>query len=552
MPNSIGKGNAADVAQLIYQCGVSVDMNYSPSASGATVLTADDPKASAQIAFVKYFGYNPKTIQGVQRASYSEAAWILLLENELNEGRPLEYAGYDSTYGGHTWVCDGYETNGNSTTFDMNWGWGGYDDGFYAVDNLSADGYNFSSGDAALIGILPLTLYANNAGIQTIVSPAPPGVPGSGTSSCSDNVSPVISLTNFGDSTLKSCRISYSIDGGTPVNINWSGSLVSAQSVNVSLAPFSTSPGKHVIICYSSMPNGVQDSYFYNDTIKLTFYNNSIGSAVPIVEGFEESTALPSGWSVYSPGNDVAWQVVNNIAYSGSNCVGINNCSGDGSANMTNKTYFLYTTAYDFSASSTATIQFDVSYAEYSTKKKAYTDSLIVLYSVDCGSNWNRLYHKGGLDLETVSTLGTNNTCWYPTLPSEWRKETINSTALAGNKSVQFAFEDISDWGEWIYIDNINITGTPTGIMNYHANSGLSVYPNPTSINSVTVNGTNHNGNVHFILFDVAGREIKAGDIAVDGDGFKGTVFVNDLPSAMYFLKVYDEQNTWMNKLIVQ
>ena len=50
-----------------------------------------------------------------------------MLKNELDNGRPVQYRGQDKE-GGHTWVCDGYDEN---DYFHMNWGWGGYCDGFY-------------------------------------------------------------------------------------------------------------------------------------------------------------------------------------------------------------------------------------------------------------------------------------------------------------------------------------------------------------------------------------------------------------------------------------
>jgi hypothetical protein len=93
-------------------------------------------------------------MQGVREANYSTAAWISLIESELQAGRPVQYEGIDTNEGGHTWVCDGYDAN---DFLHMNWGWGGFDNGYFSVASLSADGYNFSSDEAALIGIQPMS-----------------------------------------------------------------------------------------------------------------------------------------------------------------------------------------------------------------------------------------------------------------------------------------------------------------------------------------------------------------------------------------------------------
>lgn len=149
MPDQVTSTNH-EVAKLMYDCGVSVDMDYSPSGSGAFVVGR---APSAQNSYVKYFNYNSSTIKGDMQSNYSESAWVSLIENELNNKRPVQYEGTDSINGGHSWVCDGYNISGE---FHMNWGWSGQDDGYYSPTNLNPDGYNFSEEDVgAIIGIEP-------------------------------------------------------------------------------------------------------------------------------------------------------------------------------------------------------------------------------------------------------------------------------------------------------------------------------------------------------------------------------------------------------------
>ena len=155
MPNSIGGANPA-IATLMSHCGISVDMDYSPSGSGAWVITSDNP-ISAQNSYTTYFKYDPTTIQGLMRNYYTDPNWIALLEGELNIGRPVQYAGYETNGEGHTWVVDGYDASNN---FHMNWGWGGSDNGYYALGLLNPNPFDFSLGHEALVGIRPLP-YAN-------------------------------------------------------------------------------------------------------------------------------------------------------------------------------------------------------------------------------------------------------------------------------------------------------------------------------------------------------------------------------------------------------
>ncbi len=156
MPNAVNSTNNA-VATLMYHCGVSVEMSYSPQVSGAWVVAQDDP-VCAENALKDYFGYTPE-LQGVKRDNgYSTAQWTNLVKGELDAGRPVLYAGYGSG-GGHAFVCDGYN---NSNYFHFNWGWGGYYDGYFLIDALNPGGTGtgggtggYNSGHQALIGVQP-------------------------------------------------------------------------------------------------------------------------------------------------------------------------------------------------------------------------------------------------------------------------------------------------------------------------------------------------------------------------------------------------------------
>lgn len=164
MPLSVTSSNN-DVATIMSHCGISVEMDYSPNGSFAAVLEYSPGAASAQHSFVSFFGYDPNTIQGVEKVNYTDAQWLNLLKNDLNLGRPIQYAAYETGgQGGHTWVCDGYDAYQN---FHMNWGWGGMDDGYFLITSLNPGGYtNYTEGHEALIGIQPFV--QNTTGISSL------------------------------------------------------------------------------------------------------------------------------------------------------------------------------------------------------------------------------------------------------------------------------------------------------------------------------------------------------------------------------------------------
>ncbi len=153
------------VATLMYHVGVAVEMDYSVSGSGANNYSINN-EASSEYALQYYFKYS-SDIRSVFRDAYSDNAWSALLRAELDASRPILYSGRSSD-GGHSFVCDGYDNNGQ---FHFNWGWGGYCDGYFTMGSLnpsvggiggnSSGTYNVQN--VATIGIHPNDDWSSTA-----------------------------------------------------------------------------------------------------------------------------------------------------------------------------------------------------------------------------------------------------------------------------------------------------------------------------------------------------------------------------------------------------
>ena len=142
------------VATLLYHCGVAVEMNYNSDGKGTSgaLILASSRCASSEAALKNYFGYS-STIAGKMSSSMSASAWNSMLKTELENKRPVLYAGYNPNgRGGHAFVCDGYDSDDK---FHFNWGWGGQANGFFSLTALTPSGHNYSSGQQAVIGIKP-------------------------------------------------------------------------------------------------------------------------------------------------------------------------------------------------------------------------------------------------------------------------------------------------------------------------------------------------------------------------------------------------------------
>ena len=122
------------VALLMKDCGVSLNMNYGP-VSGASIY-------SYTPAFKNYFRYSSRT---VNRSGCETAEFTKIITDELQEGRPIIYCGTGEN-GGHAFVVDGYDTN---YFLHVNWGWGGYSDGYFDMNYMDPTGLGIGGGSGA-------------------------------------------------------------------------------------------------------------------------------------------------------------------------------------------------------------------------------------------------------------------------------------------------------------------------------------------------------------------------------------------------------------------
>lgn len=146
-------------AQLVYHCGVAVEMGYGVDGSSAYVVSGGDNLwPCAENALRDYFRFKP-SLHSIFEDNMSPAQWLDSMKREFQAGRPVVFAGFQSS-GGHAFVLDGYDA------FDrvhVNWGWGGMGDGYFTLSPLPM----YSAGAQAIVGIVPEgILYSNKKSFE--------------------------------------------------------------------------------------------------------------------------------------------------------------------------------------------------------------------------------------------------------------------------------------------------------------------------------------------------------------------------------------------------
>ena len=137
------------VARLMSDLGVAVEMQYNKDGSGAYI-------GNLVTALQKYYGYS-KLSHLMAIEDVGAEAWNVKLRAEIDANRPVLYAASDPARGGHAFVIDGYKDE----SFSVNWGWGGYCNGFYQIGALNPEsagkptGDKYNVGQSAVFGMQP-------------------------------------------------------------------------------------------------------------------------------------------------------------------------------------------------------------------------------------------------------------------------------------------------------------------------------------------------------------------------------------------------------------
>ncbi|MNK01893.1 Pregnancy-associated plasma protein-A [compost metagenome] len=295
---------------------------------------------------------------------------------------------------------------------------------------------------------------------------------GSGTSLCALDFSASQStLCAAGTITFSSspatgiATYSWSFPGGTPATSTAANPTVT----------YATPGTYNANLTVTSSSNGA--SYSKSKT-NYVLVNPNTTVSLPISEGFASTTFPPSGWEIVNPNNNATWTRSTTVGVSptAGNSLRFNNLSNNDSQNDE-----MRLPKADLEMYSSAQLTFDIAYAPYNASRY---DGLEILVSTNCGGSFTSVYSKSNT---TLATANATTSTFIPN-DSQWRSETVDLSSFAGSGSVWIVFKNIAGNGNNLYIDNINVTGTTTGLsVNQNELNLVSVYPNP-STGLVTIN----------------------------------------------------------------
>lgn len=379
------------------------------------------------------------------------------------------------------------------------------------------------------------TQQALDAGIISIVSPVG--------NVCATTFAPIVTLRNFGSTTLTSVTITYQVDGNPASNYNWTGSLASGGQTNVTLPNITTTAGTHTLTMCTNAPNSGTDGNTGNDCTTGIISVSTGGTPLPYVQGFESTTFVPTGWTLYNPDNSITWERTTAASKTGVASAWIDNWNYLGGNGQQDEMILM---PLNLSSVLNPQLTFEVAYV-YWTVPYQYSDTLEILISTDCGVTWTTIYQKWGNQLMTATPLSSNSVGWVPN-NTEWRKETVSLSTYQSATNAIFKFRNVTDYEDNLYIDDINIDNQ-SGISEIDLGSLVNIYPNPSS-GSVNVSvSLPSEDDISIIVYDVLGKLLLN-----SRDRSKGGIYTMNLSgfdAGVYFIEIKAGNNTVTRKIIL-
>ncbi len=426
------------------------------------------------------------------------------------------------------------------------------------MDYVNDDCYNmFSEGQKAIItatfnteriGIttsqacISPSLFAYDIGIDEVLHPL--------SFSCSGAFTPTMLVRNVGTELLTDFTIGYQIDNAVQQFTNWSGSLEQNKLTHVSIPAITLADGSYQLTITLFSPNGQQDENFTNDQriINFTVADQLVDSDPYLLqEGFQDQFP-PVNWTTDNAQNDRDWE-----QYIGQGGFGSSGRSArfDNYTTTTNfdpsgRTDRLITPVLSFTPVGgnevAPLLEFSIAYARRNTIKN---DSLRISYTFDCGTTWKRIWAAGADELATASATANE---FIPTA-SDWKTYKLELRSLIAQDRVQLRFENISDGGNALYIDDVNIRNIGVGIAGNGAELNVQLYPNP-STGQFTVDLPNSEAAL-VKLRTLTGQEITEGVFLARSGNSINVKTANLLPGIYLVEVIQDDARAWQ-KVIIQ
>lgn len=356
---------------------------------------------------------------------------------------------------------------------------------------------------------------------------------------CASTTDPAtLTFGNQGTNAITAATITPYIDGVAQTPVTWAGNLAGGSNTTVALGSYATTTGQHTFsVNITSVSGG--DINAANNGGSTGFGLVTSYAPSPITQAFAATLFPPANWILINPNGAAAtWY---------RSTAGLN---GAGSAKydfynnaVTGDNDDLYITPVDLSTVGAPVLTFDYAYAQYSNEN----DKLDVLVSTNCGSTWTNVWSKAGTALSTAPA----QTAAFTPSAAQWTAAVVSLPTAASMPNVLVKFKATSQYGNNLYIDNVNLSG-PTSISKYNENLvSFDVYPNPASTSAVIKAYSAYDQNGTVVVYNTLGQVVKSTAVSLSFGINEVSLNTSDLATGVYNVVLNTEKGTAVKKLTV-
>ncbi|NUO00283.1 MAG: T9SS type A sorting domain-containing protein, partial [Saprospiraceae bacterium] len=312
---------------------------------------------------------------------------------------------------------------------------------------------------------------------------------------CGATIVPVVSVTNNGEAEITSLEVGLAINGTAEATQTWTGTLAPGASASITFEEYALSGTSSVSFVILEINGDATDINLLNNESPASNYsaiadevygtdlvedNENYEGTYPTIAVIEEP--IPDG--VFGSGTFLSL-ARNELTNSAGDPVG-----GYGQSDRSLFVNFYQwnpagavndfgTMTYpklDFSNTTNGYLKFDRSHARY---QGGSNDRLQILASPDCGGTWTIVYNKAGTQLATRPDAEP----FFLPPANGWVTDSVSLSAFDGTPELNIQFKVLSDWGNNLYIDNINVSGLIVGTNDLEdlLAGKVAVFPNPAS-----------------------------------------------------------------------
>lgn len=361
--------------------------------------------------------------------------------------------------------------------------------------------------------------------------------------SCGTMYSPQVTVKNNGTNPITTMTIIPTLDATAGAPYAWTGSIAPGATVAIAMPTLAPTGGTHTYSVNITSVNGATDNNPANNTKLAPFAFVTTYAAPPVVEPFTAATFPPTGWFMNNAnGGANTWS---RSATVGGYGTGLGSAKYDFYNNsVIGDKDELFIKPVDFTGLTNMALSFDVAYAQYSTE----LDKLEVFVSTNCGSTWASLYNKSG---STLSTAPAQTAVFNPTA-TQWRTDVVNLGAYSNNPNVIIKFVATSDYGNNLYLDNINLITTTSVKNNGNLNTVVELYPNPAQNEAnVSINTPNAH-DVTITMLNSLGQLVTQKSVSLEAGNNVVNFDTKNLASGLYNVVIADKNgNTTVKKLTI-